>query len=119
MDETTSSTNVDSNKKDKCLEDLKRGTPSVNGFCEYVKDKGDQYEIVVDPESARMIATNEVAREIVSATRNNDARILPASIAVHTVSREELEKIKTILKARQAAQEKAREAEKENADQEK
>lgn len=116
MDETTNSTNVDSNKKDKYLEDLKKGTPSVNGCCENIVDKDGSFEIAIFSDQVFKAKCDEIAKQF--AQDMNNIRNIP-SLVVHTVSREELEKIKTALKARQAAQEKAREAEKENTDPEK
>lgn len=104
MDETTSSTNVDSTKKDKYLEDLKKGTPSVNGCCENIVDKDGSFEIAVFADQVFKAKCDEIAKQF--AQDMNNPRNIP-SLVVHTVSREELDKIKATLKARQAAQEKA------------
>lgn len=97
MSEVTKSTNVDNGKKDKYLEDIAKGTPSIDGFAEHIEDKNkdDVYEIAVDP---RMVG------KAVCDTIRDFGEL---NILVHTVSREEFNKIKTTLKARQAAQEKA------------
>lgn len=108
MSEITGSTSVDSgknkmyqkdinnDKRDKYLEDMKHGIPSVDSFCEHIQDinKDEVYEIAVDP---RMVG-KAICDTIINFGEVN--------IPVHTVSRDELEKLKTTLKARQAAQEK-------------
>lgn len=97
MSDVTKSTNVDNGKRDKYLEDIKNGVPSVDGFCEHIEDrnKDEVYEIAVDP---RMVG-KAICDTIINFGEVN--------IPVHTVSRDELEKLRTTLKARQAAQEKA------------
>lgn len=107
MSENTSSTNVDSGKKDKYSEDIEKGVPSINSFCEEIKEQDSGIEIAVDPNLVGNVSCNEIEKAIINAQKTQDARYLPIEIAVHTVSREELDKIKATLKARQAAQEKA------------
>lgn len=96
MSEVTESTNVDNSKNNnKYLEDIKNGIPSVNGVCEHVADKGLTIEIAVDPRMSGR-ATGDTIRDFGE-----------VNIVVHTASRDEFEKIKATLKARQAAQEKS------------
>lgn len=96
MSEVTGSTNVDNSKNNnKYLEDIKNGIPSVNGVCEHVADKGATIEIAVDPRMSGR-ATGDTIRDFGE-----------VNIVVHTVSREEFNKLKETLKAKQAEQEKA------------
>ena len=97
MSEVTGSTNVDNSKEDKYLKDIKSGVPSVNGVLEHLaQDQTKGIEIAIDPRMSGR-ATGDTIRDFGG-----------VSIPVHSVPREQYDQIKAALKAKQAAQEKAR-----------